>query len=192
MIGNRLLPTSEDTIGPYYPQSFCVADRADLMLSVPGTVFRPIGQSIILTGRILDVSGEPVFPAVVEYWYADAAGSPPGPGQSSDPHFAGFAREYLHGEHYCLHTIKPGAMQSRAPHITVTLFCDGITRLVTQLFFADEPGNAADPLLAALPSYLAARLVAAPAGRDGEAIVYTRDIVLRGTGETPFFDDLDS
>jgi protocatechuate 3,4-dioxygenase alpha subunit len=53
------------------------------------------------------------------------------------------------------------------------------------VFFEGEPGNEADPVLAAVrPAALRSRLVAK---REGER--YRFDIALRGDGETPFFDD---
>lgn len=100
-------------------------------------------------------------------------------------------------EPFALRTVKPGAIVERerevprAPHITVTIFADGITRLVTQIFFDDEPAsNAADPLLLSLPENIRERLIARTLSAAAEATVYELDIVLRGEGETPFFDDL--
>jgi protocatechuate 3,4-dioxygenase beta subunit len=99
-----------------------------------------------------------------------------------------------------LRTIKPGAhpvpvereapgerVAQRAPHLRLTIFASGIDRLVTQIFFDDEPLNASDPVLAAIPDTLVRdRLIAARGRRSHE---YTIDIVLRGDAETPFFDD---
>jgi protocatechuate 3,4-dioxygenase, alpha subunit len=186
MTRNRPEPLAEDTVGPYYPLAFCNDDRADMLEPQPGEVFRASGTPIVLTGRILDADGAAVHPALVEYWHADAQGFRP----SRDPHFAGAAREYLHGPHYRLTTIKPGAEPGRAPQVTLTIFCDGIARVVTQIFFDDAPGNADDPLLAALPADRADRLIARHSGVARGAVIYERDIVLRGAGETPFFDDL--
>ena len=85
-------------------------------------------------------------------------------------------------------------MVGRAPHITVTMFSDGITRLVTQIFFDDEPeANAQDPLLTSLPDELRERLIARRVEAPAEGpTVYEIAIVMRGPGETPFFDDLSS
>ena len=81
----------------------------------------------------------------------------------------------------------------RAPNITLTLFSDGISRIVTQIFFAGEAGNDEDPLLLSLPEPQRARLIARHDGRrsDGSE-VYAIDIVMAGEDETPFFDDLSS
>ena len=105
-----------------------------------------------------------------------------------------------------LHTIKPGAhpadpaaVAMRAPHLRLTIFASGIDRLVTQIFFDDEPLNGTDPLLNSIPDpVVRARLIAAYRGLSAEARLdagerrrreYAIDIVLRGDAEAPFFDD---
>jgi hypothetical protein len=102
-------------------------------------------------------------------------------------------------------TIKLGAHQAgraaamRAPHLRLTIFASGIDRLVTQIFFADEPLNASDAVLNSVPDpVVRARLIAAYRDLGAEARLdagerrrheYAIDIVLRGELETPFFDD---
>lgn len=200
----NLLPAhGEDTIGPYYPPKFFDGDRNDLTRLHPTLPARPRGAPIVLTGRVLDVNGKPVDALTVEFWQANADGKFRAPNNqedaSLDPYFDGYARHYAADGQYRLRTIKPGAVKAdrvgevrRAPHVTVTLFCDGISRVVTQIFFADEPDNARDPLLASLPPELRMRLIAHRDGKDGDAARYVRDIVMRGDQETPFFDDLES
>ena len=83
----------------------------------------------------------------------------------------------------------------RAPHLRLTIFASGIDRLVTQVFFDDEPLNQSDPVLNSIPDPRArARLLATRREEpDGEVvpgvIVYALEITLRGESETPFFDD---
>jgi protocatechuate 3,4-dioxygenase beta subunit len=87
----------------------------------------------------------------------------------------------------------------RAPHLRLTIFASGIDRLVTQLFFDDEPLNASDPVLLGIPDLeVRSRLIAVRASLGAEARTdvgerrrpeYAIDIVLRGDRETPFFDD---
>lgn len=196
----ELLPSGEDTVGPYYPIAFCSQDRADLLEPVPGTVFRAKGQPIRIGGRILDARGEPLKRVLVEYRQADSGGFLRGPGTRSDtsldPHFRGDARELAEGR-YELRTVKPGALAgsgdqaAQAPHITLTLFADGIARLVTRIFFGDEAANRDDPLLRSLSAEDAKRLIARPVGADPDGLTrYELDIVLAGDGETPFFDDM--
>ena len=74
----------------------------------------------------------------------------------------------------------------RAPNITVTLFSDGIMRLVTQLFFADEKSNSDDPLLLSIPEELRERLMINKVAHNE----YEIEIIMAGNNETPFFDDL--
>ncbi len=201
---NRLSPLAEDTVGPYYPYSFLDGDRSDLTRLHHGLSVGPQGKPIILRGRLIDCEGQPVDDALLEFWQANAAGILRTPDKQDDPlldpYFDGFGRLITTLEPFAFKTVKPGAIAAgpgiaaRAPHITLTIFSDGITRLVTQVFFDDEPeANACDPLLESLPAELRDRLVArlTSAPSDGPAI-YEIAIVMRGAGETPFFDDLSS
>ncbi|CAN7700743.1 protocatechuate 3,4-dioxygenase subunit alpha [Bosea sp. LjRoot237] len=201
---NRLTPLAEDTVGPYYPYSFLDGDRSDLTRLHHGLSVSPQGKPIILRGRLIDCEGQPVDDALLEFWQANAAGVLRTPDIQDDtlldPYFDGFGRLITTLEPFTFKTVKPGAIAAgkgiaaRAPHITVTIFSDGITRLVTQIFFGDEAeANARDPLLESLPAELRDRLVArlTSAPSDGPAI-YEIAIVMRGAGETPFFDDLSS
>lgn len=199
---NRLAPLAEDTVGPYYPYSFLDGDRSDLTRLHYGLSVGPKGSRIILRGRLLDSDGAPVDDALLEFWQANAAGilrTPASDGHPElDPFFDGFGRLITTTAPFDFRTVKPGAiptgdgMAARAPHITLTIFSDGITRLVTQVFFDDEAqANANDPLLASLPPELRRRLIAKRIGPSGDGFtLYEIAIVMRGPGETPFFDDL--
>ena len=79
----------------------------------------------------------------------------------------------------------------RAPHVRLTIFASGIDRLVTQIFFDDEPLNASDPVLASIGDPVVAdRLIAKSRTSGGSSPAeYAIDIIMRGEGETPFFDD---
>jgi protocatechuate 3,4-dioxygenase alpha subunit len=71
----------------------------------------------------------------------------------------------------------------QAPHLDVSVFARGLLqRVVTRIYFADEPANAADPVLASIPEERRRTLLAEPVG-DG----YRFDIHLQGTDETVFF-----
>ena len=78
----------------------------------------------------------------------------------------------------------------QAPHLNLILFARGLLRhLTTRIYFADEPSNDADPILAALPDPAARRtLVAARQPGSPEAGTYRFDVILQGEGETAFFD----
>ena len=182
--------SAEDTIGPYYPIWFVDDLSSDLTLAKHGTVCAPHGQRITLRGRLLDKHGDVIPAALVEFWQANADGRYRSPDNENDadldPHFHGFGRLRTFQEPFVYRTIKPGARDGRAPHISVTIFCDGISRVTTQVFFEDEEAaNAADPLLASLPDEERDELIARRVDDD----VYEIDIILSGAGETPFFDD---
>lgn len=200
---NRLPATLEDSVGPFYPRSFVDQDRTDLVNRL-GLIVRAQGTAIRLVGTIYDVDHAPVVPALLEFWQADAAGmlhDASNRGDATlDPWFQGWSRHYCNDGTFELRTVKPGTIAARpergevarAPHVTLSIFCDGISRIATQVFFDDEPGNATDPLLASVPDALRPRLIAQrQADIDGEA-VYRLDIIMRGEGETPFFDDYET
>lgn len=184
-----LPPSAEDTIGPYYPIWFADDFSNDLTLAKHGTVCKPRGRAITLRGRLLDKNGDAVHGALVEFWQANAEGRYRTPDNAADrdldPNFHGFGRVRITGERFDYRTIKPGTAGDRAPHISLTIFCDGISRVTTQVFFDDE-NNADDPLLRSLPEGERDKLVA----RSVEPDVYAIDIVLSGEGEAPFFDDM--
>jgi protocatechuate 3,4-dioxygenase alpha subunit len=195
--GNALAPTNEDTCGPYFPIYFGDESLEDLTRIHPGVIAGASGQHIILRGRVLDRHGDLANGVVMEFWQANAKGvyrTPRTEGHPDiDPWFHGYGRLRSASGEYSFRTILPGAANGRAPNITVTMFSDGINRIVTQVFFADQPGNDKDPLLSELDDADRARLIARPDGRtvDG-ADVYRLDIAMAGENETPFFDDFES
>jgi len=190
--------TPEGTLGPFYPGAFAVdAMPKDLSRVASLLAHRPHGQPIHLSGRFLDANGAPVPSLIIEVWQANAYGRYRHPCDDSglplDPHFDGFARIRTEDNGtYSFNTIKPGghplrkdSSVIRAPHLRLTIFASGIDQLGTQVFFADEPLNATDPILNSIEDCgVRERLVARGIG-DGR---YTLDIILRGEGETPFFD----
>lgn len=174
--------TPSQTVGPFL----------SIGLSWPdGHLVVPEGTlgAVRVTGVLRDGAGEPVTDGLVETWQADPQGrfdhpdDLRGPGE---PGFVGFGRAATdaHGR-YEIHTVKPGAIgDGQAPHLDVSVFARGLLdRVVTRLYFPDEAvANAADPLLAQLPSDRAATLVATAAG-PGELRF---DIHLQGPHETVF------
>ena len=197
------LITPEATIGPFYPGVFLADMPQDLWTVGPLVAHHPAGQPIVLCLRFIDANKQPVPSLIVEFWQANALGRYRHPADRSsaplDPQFDGFARLRTGDEGTLrLSTIKPGARAAgptggvmRAPHLRLTIFASGIDRLVTQIFFDDEPLNASDPVLASIPDAVVRdRLIAGRcAGEAGAPVEYALDIVLRGEGETPFFDD---
>jgi protocatechuate 3,4-dioxygenase alpha subunit len=189
----KLTPTPEITLGPFFPRRY-VDEGANDLTRHDGRTAR--GERIAIHGRVVEAGGAPMDNLVLEIWQADAQGifrDPRDPRHGdADPGFAGWGRAATGKDgRYRFTTIKPGAYAMpdgarRAPHVNVIVLFSGIMRhLHTVIFFDGEPGNDADPVLAAVqPAALRSRLVAK---RDGDG--YRFDIALRGDGETPFFDD---
>lgn len=191
--------TAEDTVGPYYPWGFVDPEETNLV-KLRGLTVRPRGEPIRLSGTVREVGGKPLAPVLVEFWQANADGRYRTAANTGDPDldplFDGISRQYCSDGRFDLTTIRPGSVPGeagetpRAPHITVTIFSDGIWRVVTQIFFEGEPLNDGDVLLQSVPEALRSRLIARRIA-DGDGVAnYTLDIILRGDGETPFFDDM--
>jgi protocatechuate 3,4-dioxygenase beta subunit len=198
--------TPEATIGPFYPGAFVAAMPQDLRTVSPLVAHQPQGQPVVFTARFVDALQRPIPSLVVELWQANAHGRYRHPLDRSaaplDPQFDGFARLRTDDDgRLRFRTIKPGSHPVgegsaliRAPHLRLTIFASGIDRLVTQVFFDDEPLNQSDPVLQSIPDpNVRERLIAKRrAGGDHESeSEYQLDIVLRGEHETPFFDDWD-
>jgi protocatechuate 3,4-dioxygenase beta subunit len=167
-----------------------------------------VGQRIIVHGRLLDSDGRAVPGALLEVWQANAGGRYrhvndqwPSP---LDPHFAGFGRTVTDAEgRYRFTTIKPGAYPWknhanawRPAHIHFSVFGRAFAqRLVTQMYFPDDPLFFQDPIFNSVPDAVArARMVSAydhDVTTDQWALGFRYDIVLRGHGQTPFESEPD-
>ncbi|MGN7126833.1 protocatechuate 3,4-dioxygenase subunit beta [Methylorubrum thiocyanatum] len=161
-----------------------------------------IGQRIVVTGRVLDEAARPVPGTVVEVWQANAAGryihrrdqwdAP------LDPNFTGTGRVVTDAQgRYRFTTIRPGAYPWgnhrnawRPAHIHLSLLGPAFaTRLVTQLYFPDDPLIEIDPIANAVPMPYRNRLVARfdiDTTQPDYALGYIFDIVLRGRDATPW------
>jgi len=134
------------------------------------------GEAIEISGRVVQADGRSLDNVVLEIWQADAEG------RFDNPAFSGWGRAATDSSGiYVFRTIRPGAIQGRAPHINFLLLYSGLMRqLQTVMYFDDSP----DPLLESMTER-SERLVAKQEGANR----YRFDIRLRGEGETPFFDD---
>lgn len=180
-----LRETADLITGPFYPLGK-PADRDADLTWVRGHRSRAKGQVIRLSGRVMDIKGQPVPNALIEVWQANALGryshpSDPNIRMPLDPDFQGYARlQTDHAGRYSMTTIKPGAYPTprgdmRAPHIHFLV--DGRKdRKVTQLFFPDEPLNDQDRHLRSVrrPETLIAQID----DRGGSELVARWDIVL--------------
>ena len=184
-----LTPTPSQTVGPYLHLGLTDARS---IARVAGD--KEKGERIWLTFRVLDGEGVPVPDAMIELWQADSEGNYAHPHSEVDrAAFRGFGRLATAEDGSCtFETIKPGCVAGpgetvQAPHINVSILGRGILKsLSTRLYFAGEPTNVTDPVLALVPENRRATLFARldPA-RTGH---WTFDVHLRGDGETVFFD----
>ena len=197
MVGKGISPWQ--TLGPFFDRKL-IRDGNDLTRIAPDGP-PAAGEVIEIAGRVFEAGGVPVQGALIEIWQANAAGRYHHPADRSerplDPNFRGFGRTLTDAEgHYTFRTIRPGAVpghgnQWQAPHILFSIFAAGLLRrLVTRLYFPDEPANATDPILAAIDDEVARRtLIAHRDDASPGPPRYVFDIVLRGQGETAFFTD---
>jgi protocatechuate 3,4-dioxygenase alpha subunit len=183
-----LTPTPSQTVGPYLHLGL-TDTRSVSRVAGDGAK----GERVSLTFRVLDGEGAPVPDAMIELWQADSEGSYERPDSATGTAFGGFGRLATAEDGSCtFETIRPGCVPGpgktvQAPHVNVSVLGRGILkRLSTRLYFAGEPANAADPVLALVPEIRRATLLAQPdPTRSGNWIF---DVRLRGEGETVFFD----
>jgi protocatechuate 3,4-dioxygenase beta subunit len=165
----------------------------------------PQGQRMIIRGRVLEDDGRPVPNTLVEIWQANAGGRYfhrlddwPSP---LDPNFTGAGRCLTDSEgHYEFVTIRPGAYPWgnhpnawRPAHIHFSLFGRAFTqRLVTQMYFPDDPLFFQDPIFNAVRDERARQRMICrydhSITREQWALGFEWDIVLRGQESTPFED----
>jgi len=188
-----------EVTGPLLGEERVMAVEADLTARSDG---EPIGQRITVQGQVRDSDGRAVPHTLVEIWQANAAGryaherdTWPAP---LDPHFAGVGRAMTDAEgRYRFTTVRPGAYPWgnhhnawRPAHLHFSLFGRSFTqRLVTQMYFPDDPLHAFDPIFCSVPESARSRLVSRFSMDDTQpawALAYQWDIVLRGHGSSPF------
>jgi len=163
----------------------------------------PIGQRILVTGRVLDENGRPIRDALVEVWQANAAGRYRHPRDTwnapLDPNFMGEGRALTDAQgRYSFLTIRPGAYPWknhfnawRPAHIHFSLFGNAhATRLVTQMYFPGDDMLLFDPIFNSVPDANArTRLIARfdwSRTQPDYAHAFEFDIVLRGRDSTPW------
>jgi protocatechuate 3,4-dioxygenase, beta subunit len=191
--------TLSELTGPVYPYGRMEASDNDLTRQHAS---EPLGERIIVQGRVLDEDGRPIPQTLVEVWQANAAGryahrvdDHPAP---LDPNFSGAGRTVTDEEgRYRFVTIRPGAYPWRnhpnawrPAHIHFSLFGTGfLSRLITQMYFPGDPLMPIDPVLNSIPDERARlRLVSTFDINVTEpewALGFTFDIVLRGSNATP-------
>lgn len=193
--------TLSELTGPGPALSAVTPEDADLTRNA-GTGGEAIGQRIIVAGCVLDSLGQPIPDTLIEVWQANAAGRYihkrdqwPGP---LDPHFLGIGRCKTDAQGgYRFLTVRPGAYPWtnhpnawRPAHIHFSLFGPAWgARLVTQMYFPDDPLFDQDPIVQSVPPAARARLIARYDHSLTEpewALGWRWDIVLGGSAGTPF------
>ncbi len=191
--------TLSEITGPIYGHDRVIPSDSDLTKQHRD---EPIGERIIVSGRVLDEDGRPVPRTLVEIWQANAAGrynhEVDRHDAPLDPNFTGAGRTMTDDEgRYRFFTIKPGAYPWRnhynawrARHIHFSLFGPSfLTRLVTQMYFEGDPLLPHDPIFASVPDTGARdRMISSfdlGTTIPEFALSYRFDIVLRGRDATP-------
>jgi protocatechuate 3,4-dioxygenase alpha subunit len=186
-----LQATTSQTVGPYFRiglQRLFVDNLAGPNVS---------GERIEIEGRVLDADGQGVPDAMLELWQANAQGKYAHPDDTQEkavePGFRGYGRiPTAEDGSFRFTTIKPGRVPGpdgklQAPHIVVSVFMRGLLRrLITRIYFPDDPENSEDFALSLAEPDRRGTLVARKSGkRDG---LLEWNVVLQGPQETVFFD----
>jgi len=195
----KVAPSPLDLTVPTFPKRFVKDAEADLTRWGAGL---PLGERMVLVGRVLDEDGRPVRGSLLELWQANASGRYAHPVDTHDapldPNFYGKGQVITDDEgRFRFVTIKPGSypwrnhpFAWRPQHIHFSLFGNAYAqRLITQMFFPGDPLLPIDPIFNSIPDEAARRRMIANLalehGVEGVALGYQFDIVLRGPRATP-------
>ena len=146
----------------------------------------PLGERIVVTGRVLDEAGRPVPDALIEIWQANAAGRYVHRWDQHDapldPNFYGGGRCVTDSEgRYAFKTIRPVPYTGRPPHLHIKVLPKDGPPLTTQIYIAGDAVDR-DPVLRSSPAGTLALLsmaLAPASGRETGALEGTFDFVLR-------------
>ena len=193
--------------GPTFGHSDIDAIDNDLIRNYAKTG-EPVGERIIVHGRVLDENDRPVPNTLVEIWQANAGGRYRHRKDSYlapiDPNFGGCGRTLTdENGYYFFRTVKPGAYpwrnwvnNWRPAHIHVSVFGTAFTqRLITQMYFEGDPLIDKCPIIATIPDPRAIDQLIAPLDLNAsvplDSLAYKFDIVLRGRRSTMFENRLE-
>jgi protocatechuate 3,4-dioxygenase beta subunit len=197
--------TLTEVTGPLFGHQPVGPGDADLTKAFGGEA---VGQRIVVHGRVLDGDSRPVPDTLLEVWQANASGRYRHPADSFggplDPHFSGGGRTVTGADgSYRFLTIRPGAYPWRnhrnawrPAHIHFSVFGRAFTqRLVTQMYFPQDPLIPLDPILNSIPDEAARQRLVSRYDHDSTveawALAFRFDLVLRGSGATYFEPDGD-
>jgi protocatechuate 3,4-dioxygenase alpha subunit len=184
-----LQATTWQTVGPFFRIGLQWLDQNNL--AAEGVT----GERVTIQGRVLDGDGIGISDAMLELWQANARGKYAHPEDTQakllEAGFAGYGRVPTDRDgNFRFTTIKPGPVpgpdgKDQAPHILVSVFMRGLLRrLVTRIYFPDEPGNGADFVLNLVEPQRRSTLVAKRVSPG----VLEWNVALQGPNETVFFE----
>jgi protocatechuate 3,4-dioxygenase alpha subunit len=186
-----LQATSSQTVGPYFRIGLRWLNKDNLVGEGVS------GERVTIQGRVFDGDGAPVRDAILEIWQANAHGKYNHPEDTQDkllePGFKGYGRVPVNDEGmFRFATIKPGPVpgpqgKDQAPHLVVSVFMRGVLRrMVTRIYFPDDPHNASDFILNLVAPSRCSTLIAKKTASGPGALEW--NVVLQGPDETVFFD----
>ncbi len=183
----KLIPTSSQTVGPYFRIGL------QYMLDKFAAAGAGTAGSVEIRGRVLDQDGVGVSDAMLEFWTPEGAETSPSSTQDQEGLPAGFCRVGTEKDgSFTAKMTRPvtvplGDGRMQAPHMLVLVFMRGLLRnLLSRVYFADEPGNAADPVLEQIPAERRGTLIARLENQETSS--YRWNVVLQGQDETVFFE----
>ena len=194
--------------GPVFGHNDIDAGDNDLLTNYANSGESPIGERIILHGRVLDENAKPVPNTLVEVWQANAGGRYRHKKDTYlapiDPNFGGCGRTLTdENGYYFFRTVKPGAYpwrnmvnNWRPAHIHVSVFGSGfVQRLITQCYFDGDPFIPICPIVQTIPDPDAIDQLTAKLDLNAtiplDTVAYKFDIVLRGRRSTLFENRLE-
>jgi protocatechuate 3,4-dioxygenase beta subunit len=194
-----LEPAAAELSGPHFERTLLYPNHDDMTRQTGGM---PLGERIIVTGRVLDENGDPVPDTLIELWQCNASGryhhEVDQHDAPLDPNFRGFGRVMTDTKgRYRFTTVKPGAYPWRnhpnawrPAHIHFSVFGHTmLERLITQMYFPGDPLLGYDPIFNSVPTDRARERMVAhfdlEATQPEFALGYHFDIVLRGPEATP-------
>lgn len=200
--------SASEITGPVFGHNDIDPIDNDLILNYAKPGENPIGERIIVHGRVLDENQRPVPNTLIEVWQANAGGRYRHKKDTYlapiDPNFGGCGRVMTdENGYYYFRTVKPGAYpwrnwvnDWRPAHIHISVFGSGFAqRLITQMYFEGDPLIAKCPIVATIPDPAAIDQLIARLDMNAsiplDCIAYKFDIVLRGRRSTLFENRLE-
>jgi protocatechuate 3,4-dioxygenase alpha subunit len=192
----KLRQTPSQTVGPYFAYGLAPEQYGyqQTLTSIAGSQMADSateGEHIRVEGQVFDGAGNSISDALVEIWQADAMGryAHPADPRGSNSTFKGFGRCGTGTDprsRFWFDTVRPGKVDAdQAPHLNVIVSMRGmLLHAFTRIYFPDEPANATDMVLNAVPAERRGTLIATRQSSN----VYRFDIHMQGDNETVFFD----